>query len=199
MKLLVGTTNPSKAKEIAELVGGAGIEVVTLKDVGLSSIEETGATFEENAVLKATTYARASGLPCVADDGGLEIDALGGAPGVYSHRWAGENATDLDLATKVIESLRGTPTAKRTARLRSVTAFAMPGGRVVTADRHIAGHIVESFDPQKLRPGFPYRCLLMIDAYGKLYADLTEEEHRAVNHRHAAFKELLPAIISALK
>jgi len=199
MKLLVGTTNPGKAKEISALVAGAGIEIVTLKDVGLSSIEETGKTFEENAVLKATTYAKASGLPCVADDGGLEIDALGGAPGVYSHRWAGENAGDLDLANKVIESLRGVPPAKRTARLRSITAFALPSGQVITSDKSLAGHIVESFDLNKLSPGFPYRCLLMIDALGKLYADLTEEEHRSVNHRHAAFKELLPAIITALK
>ncbi len=199
MKILVGTANPGKARELVELLAGTGIEVVSLRDVGLSAIEETGTTFEENALLKARTYAAASGLPCLADDGGLEIDALDGAPGVYSHRWAGEQASDFDLAEKVIVSLADVPADGRSARLRTVLAFTMPDGESLTVDRSIAGRIAMSYDRAKIQSGYPYRSLLIVDRYGKLFADLTHEEHEAVNHRRAALREILPTVIEMLK
>jgi XTP/dITP diphosphohydrolase len=194
MKVLIGTTNQGKAREFAAMLASAGFEGVTMAEAGLSPIEETGDTFEENAVLKAKAYAKASGIPAVTDDSGLEIDALGGAPGVHSHRWAGDHVTDLKLALTVIDRLSGVASRKRTARLRTVVAFATPAGTVCTATRAIEGHIVESFDAAKITPGYPYRALFLVDECGKLYADLTPEEHAAVNHRRLAFSDLLGTI-----
>jgi XTP/dITP diphosphohydrolase len=197
MKILIGTTNPGKAAEFAAILSDNGIATVAMADAGLEAVPETGETFEENAVLKAKAYAKKSGLPALADDSGLEIDALGGAPGVHSHRWAGEGSTDLKLAMTVIERLKGVPASKRTARLRTVTAFALPSGRVAVATKAIEGRIVDAFDASKLSPGYPYRCLFMVEGLGKLYADLTPAEHAANNHRRLALAELLPVIAAA--
>lgn len=194
MKVLIGTTNPGKAREFAAMLSRAGIETVTMTEAGVAPIDETGETFEENAVLKAKAYAEKSGLPSITDDSGLEIDALGGAPGVHSHRWAGEHVTDLKLALTVLDRLQGTPPQKRTARLKTVIAFVMPGGVVRTSTRAIEGHITEDLDASKITPGYPYRAIFLVDALGKLYADLTHEEHEAINHRRLALGDLLPHI-----
>ncbi|MEK7545710.1 MAG: non-canonical purine NTP pyrophosphatase [Patescibacteria group bacterium] len=194
MKLLIGTSNPGKAAELAGYVGELGFEIVTLADLGIASVEETGETFEENAVLKAKAYAAASGLPTLADDAGLEVDVLGGAPGVRTHRWLGEDVTDLKLFFAILDKMRGVPMPKRSARLKVVLALATPGGNVVTVARAAEGKIVEEQDarPDKIPPGYPFKSLLMLDAVGKLYCDLTEEEHLAINHRRLAVQDLLP-------
>ncbi len=196
MRMLIGTTNPGKAKELEGLLRPHGFSCVTLTEAGLETIEETGATFEENAVMKAEAYAKASGLPTLADDGGLEIDALAGAPGVRSHRWAGDGATDLKLFLTVLERMKGVPANKRTARLRTVVALASPDGATRTASKAIEGRIVEedAAEPEKISPGFPYRALLVVEACGKLFSDLTDEEHARINHRHQALQELLPLL-----
>lgn len=186
MRVLIGSTNPGKAAELARAVEARGCEAVFAADLELGAVEENGATFEENALLKARTYAARSGLPTVADDSGLEIDALNGAPGVYSRRWAGEDATDLKLAVTVMDRLSGLVRSKRTARLKCVVALALPDGRAEIATEAIEGHIAEELDASKIAPGLPYRALFVVDACGKLYADLTHEEHEAVNHRRKA-------------
>ena len=194
MKLLIGTSNPGKAAELAAYMGELGFEIVTLRDLDIASIEETGETFEENAVLKAKAYAAASGLPTLADDAGLEVDVLGGAPGVRTHRWLGEDATDLKLFLAILDRMRGVPMPKRGARLKVVLALATPDGRLVTVTRAVEGKIVEEQDarPDKIMPGYPFKSLLKLDAVEKLYCDLTPEEHAAVNHRRQAIQALLP-------
>jgi XTP/dITP diphosphohydrolase len=196
MRLLIGTSNPGKAAELASLVGPLGFEILTLADLAIEPIEETGETFEENAILKAKAYAAASGLPTLADDAGLEVDALGGAPGVRTHRWLGDDATDLKLFFAVLDRMRGVPAAKRTARLKVVLALAKPDGTVVTVSRAAEGAIVdeEEAQPEKLVPGYPFKAILRLDAVGKLYSDLTEEEHAEHNHRAQAIRALLPEL-----
>lgn len=200
MRVLIGSTNPGKAAELARAVEAQGHEAVFAAALDLGSVEETGKTFEENALLKARTYAERSGLTTVADDGGLEIDALNGAPGVRSRRWVGEDATDLKLAATVIDRLRGQVRSKRTARLKCVVALVTPDGRSETATEAVEGHIAEELDVSRIAPGLPYRALFVVDACGKLYADLTDEEHEAVNHRRKAVARVadrLNALISA--
>lgn len=196
MRLLIGTSNPGKAAELAGYLEPLGFEILTLADLDIASIDETGETFEENAVLKAKAYAALSGLPTLADDAGLEVDALGGAPGVRTHRWLGEDATDLKLFMAIIDRMRGVPAAKRTARLKVVLALARPDGTVVTVARAAEGVIVEEEEarPDKMVPGYPFKSLLRVDGLGKLYCDLTEEEHAANNHRARAIRDLIPEL-----
>jgi XTP/dITP diphosphohydrolase len=128
-KLLLATTNPGKAREYRNLFAGIPYRLVTLTDEGINTdVLETGKTFEENASLKATVLARESGLLTLADDSGLEVDALNGEPGVLSARYAGENATDAARVDFLLQKLAGVPDKERTARFRCVIAIATPAG-----------------------------------------------------------------------
>lgn len=196
-ELLVATGNPGKFRELSGALQGIGAQIVSLKNFpDVRAIDETGKTFEENAVLKAETYGKLTGLPAVADDSGFEIDALGGEPGVKSRRWvhADRDSTDEELVAYTVERLKGVPADKRTARLRAVVAF-WDGAKTVTATESIEGVILEQASPD-IDPGYPFRSLLFLPKYNKLYKDLTSEEHNAGNHRIAALNKLLP-IISA--
>ena len=123
-KLLFGTTNAAKLDEARHVMRESGIEVLGLKDIsGIRQVPETGETFEENAELKAKGYFAETGIPTIADDGGLMIDALGGLPGVHSHRWLGYDARDQELAEAVLKRLEGIPPENRTARLGGVMVF----------------------------------------------------------------------------
>ena len=197
MRLLIATTNPAKLAEIKEFLVDIPIECVGLQDVGITqSVEETGATFEENAILKAKTYAKLSGLPTIADDGGLEIDALDGAPGVHSHRWIHKDREDEDeeLIEYAIEKLRGLPRAKRRAQLRLVIAFVC-GGKVEISEGVIRGIIAQKPSVYR-RKGFPYRSLLYMPEIKKFYNhdELTQEENKEYNHRRKAIEKLKPYI-----
>lgn len=195
MRILIGTSNPGKAEEFREILVAEGFSVITLADLDIPPIEETGVTFEENALLKASSYTADSGLITVADDSGLEIDALNGTPGIYSRRWTGdENATDETLARAVIERMRGVLPGMRTARLRVVVAVAYPDGRARTATESIEGVITADVDISRIRPGYPYRALFHIARFHKLFEDLTPEEHAEVNHRRAALRQLIPGL-----
>jgi XTP/dITP diphosphohydrolase len=200
MQLLIGTSNPGKAAELAGYLEPLGFDLLTLADVDLDPIDETGETFEENAVLKATAYAAASGLPTLADDAGLEVDALGGAPGVRTHRWLGEDVSDLKLFFAILDRMRDVRPPKRTARLKVVLALAKPDGTVVTIARTAEGVIVEEGEARadKIISGYPFKSLLCLDALGKLYCDLTPEEHEAHNHRAQAIQALLPELQALL-
>lgn len=192
MKILIATKNPAKAKEIKKYLRG-NFETVTLADFpNAPDVEETGKTFEENAFLKAKKYFEFYGLPAVADDGGLEIDYLGGEPGVKSRRWPGYEASDEELMKMAIEKLKGVPWEKRTARLRAVGIY-FDGKRTISATDKIEGFIVEE-KPESCEPGFPFRSMLWIPQFKKLYRDLSEEEHTKVNHRKVIYEKIAEGV-----
>jgi len=197
-KLLIATSNPGKVGEYRAQLADLNLELVSLADLGLGSIEETGKNFEENALLKARTYFKQSGLPCIADDGGLEIDALGGEPGVRSRRWktGNENVTDQELIDFTLEKMREVPKEKRTARLRLVMAFIDGEGAEHVTEAAVEGLIADAPAQNKIE-GFPFRAVLYIPRFNKMYDDLTHEEHDAVNQRVVAIKKLKPIIAKA--
>jgi len=197
-KILIATTNQAKLEEIRQFLSDIPITCVGLRDVGITdSVEETGKTFEENAILKARFYAQLSGLPTLADDGGLEIDALNGEPGIHSHRWIHKDQEDEDeeLIAYTIQKLRGLPRVKRGGQLRVVVALALPNGDVHISEGIIRGIIAEK--PSSYRQkGFPYRSLLYLPKLKKFYNhdELAKEENNAYNHRRKAIEKLKPYI-----
>lgn len=192
--LLVATTNPGKLAELQEFLSDLPIKLVSLQDIGITShVEETGKTFAENALIKALHYAKESGLPTLADDGGLEIDALDGEPGVHSHRWVHQDREDEDeeLIAYTLFRLKDVPKEKRGAQLHLVLAFALPEGKTYTSEGVIQGII--PFEPSTYRRrGFPYRSLLYLPELSKFYNhdELTDEENKTYNHRRSAVEEL---------
>jgi len=196
--ILIATSNQAKFEEIRQFLSDIPITCVGLRDVGITdSVEETGATFEENAILKAKFYAELSGLPTLADDGGLEIDALHGEPGIHSHRWIHKDREDEDeeLIAYTIQQLRGLPHVKRGGQLRVVVALALPNGDVHTSEGIIRGIIAEK--PSSYRQkGFPYRSLLYLPKLKKFYNhdELSKEENKEYNHRRRAIEKLKPII-----
>ena len=148
-KLLIATTNPGKLEEIRTFLSDLPLELVSLKDVGITtSVEETGKTFEENAILKAKTYAELSGLVTLADDGGFEIDALHGEPGVKSHRWVhnDRDSSDEELIAYTFTRMRDLPEKKRGARLTLVLALVSPESPIITtAKESIRGIVPVSY------------------------------------------------------
>ena len=201
-KLLIATSNLAKLEEIKRFLSDVPIELVSLTDMGMTQkVEETGNTFEENAILKAKFYADLSGLATLADDGGLEIDALHGEPGIHSHRWIHEDREDEDeeLIHHVIERMKRIPKNKRGAQLHMVIAFVLPNGDVHTSEGVIRGIIAEKPSSYR-RKGFPYRSLLYLPDIHKFYNhdELTKEENEACNHRKKAVEQLKPTIIKLL-
>lgn len=183
-KLLVATHNQGKVREYRELLAGLPLEVTYLDAEGIAlEVAETGQTFAENAQLKATTYARVSGLWTWADDSGLEVDALGGAPGVLSARYAGEGASDADRYRKLLDALIGVPWARRTARFRCVVALTTPGGEIRASDGACAGII--TFGPAGSN-GFGYDPVFYLPDRGQTMAQLPTEVKNEISHRGRA-------------
>lgn len=198
MKLLIATTNQGKLKEIQRFLSDVNIELVSLQDIGVTDVvEETGKTFEENAILKAKYYCEKSGLPTLADDGGFEIDELNGEPGVFSHRWVDptRESSDEELNTYTIERMKHLPEGKRGAQLRLVLALTLPDGSIHTAEDSVHG-VVPIHPTGKLSPGFPFRSLLFLPEINKYYNhdELTDEENEKYNHRKKALEQLKPYI-----
>jgi XTP/dITP diphosphohydrolase len=184
---LLATGNPGKARELAELLAGVPYTLVTLADVGLpDDVEEVGVTLEENALIKARSYARRSGLTTLADDSGLEVDALGGAPGVHSKRFAGEDATDEERVAYLLQRLEGTPLEERTAAFRCVLAVAAPDGRALTREGVCRGIITDT--PQG-SDGFGYDPVFWVPEVGRTMAELTPSEKNRISHRARAARE----------
>lgn len=184
MRLLIATHNRGKLVEFQELLAGLPVELVTLDDAGIrDDVEETGATFAENARLKALTYARSSDLLTLADDSGLEVDALGGEPGVYSRRYAGENATDNDRISFLLDKLRDVPAEARAARFRCAIAIAAPAGQLWETNGTVEGEIL--FAPRGLH-GFGYDPIFFLPRLGMTMAELPETEKNKVSHRARA-------------
>lgn len=193
-KLLLATTNAGKLKDFNKILSQLGVPLQSVKN----EIEETGKTFEENAVLKARACAKNGGLPCVADDGGIEIDALNGEPGVMSRRWPGYKASDEELINYALERMHNAPKGKRSARFRSVVAFADPEGNVVTEERSTEGEITFEASIRRIT-GYPYRSIFWLPVLKKYAVELTEEEEERISHRQHAIEALLPIIQNYFK
>ena len=186
-KLLLATSNIGKLKEYQVLLEGIPFKLVSLRDMGIStSVAETGATFEENAILKAEGYARLSHLLTLADDSGLEVDALGGEPGVLSSRYAGENATDEERVAYLLSRLKGVPWEKRSARFRCVIAIAKPEGGTELAEGRCEGLI--ALEPRG-NNGFGYDPVFYIPSLGKTLAELPAATKNRYSHRGDAARK----------
>ena len=191
-KLIIATSNPHKVEEIAAVLGQIGIACVPLTRTDIPEPDENGATFEENARIKAIAYAKALGAIVLADDSGLEVDALGGAPGVHSARYAGIGATraERDAANnaKLLRELAGVPHARRTARFVCVLCVARPDGSIAAEARgHFEGWIGEA---PRGSNGFGYDPLLVLTD-GRTSAELSSAEKNARSHRGNALRELV--------
>lgn len=180
--LVVATENPHKLEEYRALLGGLPVRLVGLEEAGIAALpEETGASFEENAVLKAEHCARASGLRALGDDSGLEVDALGGAPGVRSSRWA--PGSDADRVRRLLERLEGVPPERRGARFVCVIAVAAPGEETRTFRGELAGRIAVA---PRGEGGFGYDPVLHLPEVGRTVAELRPEEKHRISHRGRA-------------
>jgi XTP/dITP diphosphohydrolase len=183
-KLLLATNNKGKVREYKSLLREIPFEIVTPSELGITTeIEETGDSFEENARLKATALARESGLLSLADDSGLEVEALGGEPGARSHRYAGEDATDDDRISYLLVKLSNVPEGKRSARFRCVIAIAAPDGAVELCSGECPGFITT--EPRGYN-GFGYDPVFYLPELGKTMAELTPEEKNKISHRARA-------------
>lgn len=183
-KLLVATNNRGKLREYVELLKGLPFELTTLAEQGITSeVEETGPSLEQNAISKATAYAKLSGLITLADDSGLEVDALGGEPGPLSRRYAGDNVSDKERNDYLLAKLRDVPMEKRTARFRAVIAVATPEGRVGINEGVCEGIIAFG---AKGEGGFGYDPIFYLPELNKHMAELTLEEKNRISHRARA-------------
>ena len=187
MKILIATHNKHKLTEMARILSPMGHEVVTDTDIGveLTDVEETGATFMENARIKAESGCKESGLICIADDSGLCVDALGGEPGVYSARYSGVHGDDEGNIVKLLENLEGISDEKRTAYFACAICVSFPDGREITAEGKCHGKIGYE---KKGENGFGYDPVFMIG--DKTLAEMTAVEKDAISHRGNALKVL---------
>ena len=189
--LVVATKNPGKLREIREILGSE-VSVTSLADFpGVGDIVEDGTTFEANAEKKALAVAFHTGHVSLADDSGLEVDALNGAPGVYSARFAGEKATDEQNNRKLLRLLEETPPEKRTARFRCVIAIGVPDGSVQTAEGRAEGLILCS---PRGTGGFGYDPLFLVPGIRRTFAELPPEEKNRLSHRGKALLSVFPLL-----
>lgn len=185
-KLLIATHNQGKLREYVALLADLPLTVTSLQQEGVTTdVDETGQTFIENAVLKATAYAQMTGLLTWADDSGLEIDPLDGRPGVYSARYGGAGLTDQQRYQQVLSELQPLP-KPWPARFRCVVALAFPDGRVETVDDHVEGLITENARGDH---GFGYDPVFFLPAFGCTMAELTPTQKNAISHRGKAARQ----------
>ena len=191
--LVIATFNPHKLLEIRAILPPLPLALKALSDFpGAEPAEEDGATLEENAVKKALAAARFTGLWALADDTGLEVDALDGGPGVRSARYAGEKANAAENNSRLLSSLEGLPSARRSARFACVTALASPSGELRTARGTLEGRITSGARGGK---GFGYDPLFEVSGGSRTLAEFTEAEKNSVSHRALALKGLLPELL----
>ncbi len=195
MRFVLATHNPGKLREMGEILKDFGIEVVSPKDLGITvDVEETGTTFAENAMLKAKAICELAKLPAIADDSGLCVDALNGAPGVYSARYGGEGLDDRGRYMLLLSSLRGAPT--RADHFACAVACAFPNGDTLTAEGRCDGSI--AYAPLG-EGGFGYDPVFLLPGTGKTFGQLTQEEKSAVSHRGRALREFSEKLETYLK
>jgi XTP/dITP diphosphohydrolase len=191
-KLLLATNNKGKIREYLSLLRGIPFVIVTPAELGIiTSVEEAGVSFEENATLKAVTLAKQSGLLSLADDSGLEVDALGGEPGHLSARYAGENASDTDRINYLLSRLKDVPEKERTARFRCVIAIATPDGKIELFSGECRGVITTV---PRGNHGFGYDPIFYLPELGKTMAELTLEEKNHISHRAKAAEKAREAL-----
>lgn len=197
-RLLIATTNPAKLSEYRLLLGPFALEPISLAGAAIAeSPEETGENFRENALIKARFYFERAGIPTLADDGGLEVDALGGEPGVRSHRWLteGENS-DRALAEEVIRRMQGVEKQRRTARIKA--AIALVWREDGSTHEAVAEDAIEGMIPPRaypeIRPGFPYRAVLWLPDRACYLAELGDEEEARISQRSKALQRLRPSL-----
>lgn len=188
MDILLATNNNGKVKEMKEILSDIGINVFSLRDKNIvADVVEDGTTFEENSMKKAKEIQKLSGMITVADDSGLEVDYLSGAPGVYSARYAGENATDREKYTKLLSELNGVPENKRKAKFVSVISIAFPDGQSKSVRGECLGTITKEPIGTK---GFGYDPVFFCTEINKTFGLASDEEKNSVSHRGKALHEL---------
>lgn len=192
-RVVIATRNRGKLVELSDLLKSLGWELVTIDEVAPGAVlREDGNTFEQNAVAKAKQAAAATGMPAIADDSGLEVEALGGQPGVHSARWAGEPCDDARNNARLIELIHKVPTGRRTAFFRCVAAYVDLQAHVqVVREGSCEGRIL---DGPRGTAGFGYDPLFLVPPLGKTMAELTLEQKNGISHRSAAFRALAEAL-----
>jgi XTP/dITP diphosphohydrolase len=194
-RVVLATANPGKLREVRALLGAAGLEVVGLDAIGPVALPEEGDDYEANALAKARAAARASGLPALGDDSGLEVEALDGAPGPRSARYGGPGLDDAGRTRALLAALAGVPPERRGARFVCVAALALPGGEVATARGECAGRIAEA---PRGSAGFGYDPVFEPTPGGPTMAELPPAEKERISHRGRAFRALAPALRARL-
>ena len=195
MPLLIASKNKAKIKTYVNLLQQNNVPCVTLEELNeKGDVEETGKTLRENAILKASFFAKKYSLPAIGDDTGFEIDALGGEPGIYARRWPGYEATDEELLNMVETKLAGVAENKRTARLINYIALVDKNGEIL----QVGAGSIEGFIPIKISdkrdPGFPYRSVLFLPQFHKFLVDINEEEINQLKYREESLKKMIPQI-----
>ena len=189
MKVILASRNEGKLREMRAILSKFGMDVVSRDDAGIPAfeVEETGTTFEENSYLKAEAIMEASGCPTIADDSGLVVDALGGEPGVYSARYAGDGCTDDDNNDLLLKRMENVPDGERSARFVSVITMLFPDGRKLVAKGSVEGRIDRQLDGEG---GFGYDPLFIPDGYDRSFGVLSSEIKNSISHRARALTEL---------
>ena len=191
-KIIIATTNEGKMKEFRALLAHKDVEILSMKEAGINiEIEENGKTFEENSAIKAKTVCEYSGCLCLSDDSGLEIDYLGGEPGIYSARYLGHDTPYEVKNRMIIERLKEVPKEKRTARFVCSVAAAFPDGRVLTVKDTMEGRIA---DAPAGKGGFGYDPLFYVEKYGCTFGELSAEVKNTISHRANALNKLKEAL-----
>jgi XTP/dITP diphosphohydrolase len=191
-QLLVATGNAHKLEEYQSLLASVPVTLRSMADLRVGDLpEETGETFEENALIKARYCAETTGLPSLADDSGLKVDALGGEPGIRSNRWAGPDATDTDRVRLLLDRVRDVPTPERTARFICVIAIVGPNGTAQTFRGALEGNLAEA---ARGTAGFGYDPILYVPSLGRTVAELSAAEKNAISHRALATLAALPCL-----
>jgi len=196
IQLLLASNNPGKQREMQALLGDLGIELLLASDVGLElCVDESGASYAENAARKALAFCSAAGLPSLADDSGLEVDALGGEPGIRSARYAPlPQASDADRRAYLLRRLEGLPRPWR-AHFHCTAALALPDGELVMGEGEVQGEVIPEARGQD---GFGYDPIFLIPELGRTMAELTMQEKNRLSHRARAVQALRPYLIERL-
>ena len=194
----MATQNMGKLEELRRIFEPAEIPVIGMKEAGCGElhIEETGKTFAENAFIKANAVCKATGMPAIADDSGLCVDALGGAPGVYSARYAGEDASNLDRIHKLLDALDGVPEPQRGAHFACALCAVMPNGDQIDGFGRCEGFIDTGLHGVG---GFGYDPVFLMPDRSRTFGELTEHEKDTISHRGYAFADFLPKLTAYFK
>ncbi|OGH05758.1 MAG: hypothetical protein A2W22_06615 [Candidatus Levybacteria bacterium RBG_16_35_11] len=195
-KLLIATRNEGKFFEISKFLSDLPIKILSLKDLGIKiDFEEAELTYEKNSQKKALFFSKLTKLPTIADDGGIEIEALGGKPGIHSRRWFGKSKSDKQIINKMKKIAKKLPKGKRKAYFKTVVSLAFPSGKVISAKGEVEGEIREPY--LTYLKGYPYRSFFYLPKIKKFYheSELTQKEERMYNHRYKAIQKLKPVIL----